>query len=429
MENALFGGESFEVEVVSTGTDKKGTRASAAANLANSTIGAGLLALPIVLKYAGVIPGVLCILIMGGMADFSLNLLTQLASTLPPGRQTYEDLGGILLGGRAGTKLVEISTLGINFGAITAYVIILGDMIVPVVRWVADVDDGENPFWASRVFLTLLAATSCMLPLSLLRRITSLRFASMLSLTMVVVFVVVVLFDASTKSPSSHLEGRHEDISWFRLSSDIFKGIPLITFAFACHTNLYPVLAEMPSLTGFSAAIHASTTTCAVLYILTAVAGYVSFLSETKGDLLVGYPDDSVLFNLVRMLFCVTMVLTYPLAGYPVRVALDRMLFPSASRELTRARLVGETVGYWLASVALALAIPKVTVVFGLIGATASSFTSYIIPGAAYLRSPHITHSLSKRVGAWALIVLGVVLGTTSTIVILIGAFSDEEDE
>ena len=424
---AVVGGE-YDVEVLD-GPDavRRGTKLSAAANLANSTIGAGILALPIVLSYCGLVPGVALVVAMGLMADFSLNLLTSVAKTMPQNRLTYEDAGVMFLGGAKGSKLVEICTIGINFGAVTAYVIILGDMIVPLAKLVFP----DDSIMTSREVLTLILATGAMLPLALLRRINSLRYASLLSLAMVITFVVVVLVDSATKSSNSHISGRHEDIAWFRLSSDLFKGVPLITFAFACHTNLFPVLKEMPTLKRFSHAIHASTLTCGTLYLTAGIAGYVVFLSQTRGNLLVGYPDDSVLFNILRALFCLTMVLTYPLAGYPVRLSVDRMLFPKAAREMTTARLVGVTVGIWVAAVSLALAVPNVTVVFGLVGSTASMFTSYILPGLLFYRCVELQRESPrwKRWAAVVLVVAGVVLGVTSTAVILVGVARGESDD
>ena len=95
------------------------------------------------------------------------------------------------------------------------------------------------------------------------------------------------------------------DVAYFRLNSDFFVAVPVLTFAYACHTNLPPVIKETkasvcvfewfvmnfhhqdqdPKI--YVRSIHLSVTFCFVLYSFTGLFGYLTFRDETKGKTLI----------------------------------------------------------------------------------------------------------------------------------------------
>ena len=62
-------------------------------------------------------------------------------------------------------------------------------------------------------------------------------------------------------------------------------------------------------------------------------------------------------------------------------------------------------------SLGMALVIPNISVVFGLLGGTTSSILGFVVPGLLGLQLD------KRRVGAWVLVVCGSIIGVLATVV------------
>jgi len=147
-----------------------------------------------------------------------------------------------------------------------------------------------------------------------------------------------------------------------------------------------------------------------ISYLLISIFGYLTFLDNTEEDLILSYPGDSNILNVIRIIMAVSIILTYPMANFPCRFSLDNLLFPSKTeppawmtitcgnfKNLTGRKLAKLAIAYprWrtfaealvITSLAYVLSIlfPKISIVFGLTGSTASTFTSYLLPSWFYL--------------------------------------------
>ena len=393
----------------------------AAANLANTIIGAGVLSLPIFLKYTGIVPALLILSIIGWMGHVSLMFLRDLATWMPEDRWTFSDLGHMYLGGRFGTILVQSAVIGAGIGVLTAHMVLLGDLALPMANEVF----GSDSVIATRMFVTLFLGTLLVLPLSLLPTMAHLKHSSVFSVSIVLVVGIVVFYDAVTDET---FEG---DVAWFRASPDVFKGIPIAAFAFSCQPSFFPIAAEQKSLDTFHRPVMGAMSLVGTLYAFVALAGYFKFGEATEGNLINGYSSTSYLFNTVRVLLAVTSVLTYPQVNFPTRVALDVALFPDAPRKMTLPRFLGITLSVWVLSIVLALTFPSITVVFGIVGATAAMLNSFIIPGTAYLVAarldapPFVTPT--SLFLAKFLVVCGTLVGLTSLVVIVVGVVQGDD--
>lgn len=121
--------------------------------------------------------------------------------------------------------------------------------------------------------------------------------------------------------------------------------------------------------------------------------------------------DFSLLMNLTRLLFAVTIITTFPLATYPCRRALDSMFF--MDRPYSYRRLFLWTLLVVGLALLVSILVPDISVVFGITGSTAAMFTSYILPAVFFLRAHRQAGrapSRGERVGAVAMIVVGAVM-------------------
>ena len=150
-----------------------------------------------------------------------------------------------------------------------------------------------------------------------------------------------------------------------------------------------------------------------IVYTIAGVFGYLSFLKNTKGNLLDSL-DTSKPWNLFFIaVFLMSIFLTVPVTVFPARLSFDNLLkslwspwfkpgqeksewFAKDStldwyhgfiwRHFENVRLVLETILILVLAYVLACTVPYVETVFSITGSTASACTSYLFPAMFYLK-------------------------------------------
>ena len=189
---------------------------------------------------------------------------------------SYEEITTRLLGEKA-AYVVEVSIFIFCFGCAVAYVVAVGDILQ---QGVIGVYANILPAYVTREFCMVLFWTVIMLPLSLLERIDSLRFASLFGIVSITFLVVACVVhsvrdlvqvgrhhdrhggsgDNSTTNgtdvwwaefddylhdvPPNHAG---EDVRWMIPSSfwDVIRACPIIMFAFSCQVNVCAIYEEL----------------------------------------------------------------------------------------------------------------------------------------------------------------------------------------
>ena len=170
------------------------------------------------------------------------------------------------------------------YGAQVAYLVVIADTVPLVVGLF-----NSGSFFAVRNNVIGITATLVILPLCLLRDLSSLSFTSMISIIADIVLVMIVVINAPT---ISHDEGiKHNTISI--ISSSLFAGVGTMSFAFVCQHNSFLVFRTLKERTidNWRKVAQGSITFAVVLSLILGIAGYLSFLEETKGDILNNFPD------------------------------------------------------------------------------------------------------------------------------------------
>lgn len=443
-----FGGETFEIEELGFEySEGPSTTKDALANLVNTSVGAGVLALPAALRIAGLVLGSLMIIALAILSNYSLKLIGRAGSRLPWRQWTYADVGAHYLGPRVGPLLVSLATVLNNFGTCTAYLIIIGDGLVDFVP-----HSLAHVVLLQRASLVVLVMVFVVGPLSMMRSLAALAYLSFASLAVIVVLAFVIVGEAMFSSSIRSSAAFAEPLVLFNWSWRSILALPLITFAFSCHTNLMPIAAEMqfqpdevfaskPKVTGrgftervwrrFLMAVNGASATVLSIYLTVAIAGYVSFRSTTRGNLFTNYGQGDALLAIMKVSFLLSITATYPMSCAPTRIAIDRLLFGAAPSSARRHYV--ETALICIFTTALAIVWPSVVAVFGLTGATAAMCTTFLIPALCRLRMDdcevlaHVpgdaavgfTWSAAK-VPALGLAVAGLMLGSVGTAVVLL---------
>jgi amino acid permease len=212
-----------QVVVVTLKQNKWVVTVMLALNLANSTLGAGVLGLPLVAKDSGLVAAILMLIGCALLTDWTLHLLLQchLISQL----NTYEAIGEFCFG-RKGKWAVAVGVMLINFGAMIAYLVIAGDLVAPLI-----------PVDSIRYGVIVLA-TAIAFPLSLVRgRVLAMVSAASVLLVIGFCFMVVVQAAEGPVHPE-------EPLVLVQWSTRLVFSFGIVSFAYSCHTNLVPLSAE-----------------------------------------------------------------------------------------------------------------------------------------------------------------------------------------
>ncbi len=313
-------------------------------NTINSIVGVGILSIPFCFKSAGIFLAPVILLLVAVLSDASLQLLVAAGDIA--GVRSYSRLASVVFDERsafAGTA-VDVCIIVMNFGAAVAYFDVIGDVLE---AWF-----GEK--W--RALMLFVATMVVILPLSLLRKINSLRFTSYIGIGIYCSFAVATIIlcllgygsDASDdgEAGANAEEGMSDQetkVGWFGTGKALLA-FPITTFAFACHTVIFPIYAEFTGTSSgqFRRSIRTALVACVLIYLVVGLFGVLSFGLDTEGDVLKNYSglgeegSPSLLrggrgiARAMEGFFCISVCLTYPLIVFPLRDSLENLMSPSS---------------------------------------------------------------------------------------------------
>ena len=349
-------------------------------NLVNNIIGGGMLALPFAMREVGMIFALILLAVIGFLSAYSAQLTVQASRYLPRNlKKSYSSLAFYCFG-RWGQFLNDACMFGFIFGVLTAYLIVIGGILKDFLG------DSIPPFkWFQ--FSLLLVLIFCISPLTFLKKVDSLKYASFLAL-LCILYIVVVVIIKSIQHLSS--DGLGEEYRAFKLTFKVFSVIPIMSFAYTFHPNLFPIFSEMKNATlnRCYVSIYCSIVVCGVVYAAVGSFGYLIFLGDTKDNIFDNFGDGDLLIDIGKISLGVIMVLSWPLIHFPGRLAIDSILVRFVSENRLPDPVIrhyGIAVILMAASYVLSIFLPGIGIVFAFVGATAGNLLVFIGPALCFL--------------------------------------------
>eukprot|EP00249_Psilotum_nudum_P013451 c24339_g1_i1 orf=465-1808(-) len=395
--------------------------ASAVFSVSTTIVGAGIMGLPATMKTAGLVPGIILIVSVGLLTDFSIQMLLKFSDA---GKAI--SYGGVMgdTCGRVGRILLQICVIINNFGVLVVYSIIIGDVLSGSTSsgvhhtGVLEEWAGGSTWWNGRVFVIFATTVLIFLPLSSFKHVDSLRLSSALSVALAVVFVTVTvgitiakLFAGEINMPAlfPHVDSQ---TSFLKL----FAVVPVLVTAYICHHTVHPILNELEKASEKQNIIHASLVLCTAIYMATSVFGYLLFGDITMDDVLsnfdadLGVPYSNIFSDIVRVGYAVHLMLVFPLLHFSLRLNLDGLIFPSLPPLTTDTRRFAVITGFLITiSFLVATFVPSIWDVFQFTGSTAAVCLGFIFPGVIVLRDVHGISTKRERCISWFMVVLAMV--------------------
>lgn len=409
----------YALDVSSEGGHAKGTGFFLSSyNLMHAILGSGILGLAFALRSSGFIFFLTVFFFIACVSDYTINLLLRCCDMT--GVTSYEDIGRHAFGLR-GKAAAALSIMIENIGANTSYLVIVGDLMPDVVKSFllqTGHADAMDAWYAKREPLMCMLTAFVVFPLASLRRLGFLGYTSGISILLMLFFCVAVLVryhEMPCGAPGARTI--REDVCRVNVSSVTFDALyafPTMCFSFVCHTTLLPIYTELRSRSRarMQRVAHTSILSSVVIYLIVTIGGYLSFGAGTDSDLLKNYTDTSdSLITTVRLCFVVAICLAVPVIIFPTRKAFDLLFFPG--QPFTWLRHMAITVLLVGLALVLALFVPDIKKVFGLVGSTSAVSLLFVLPGLFYLKiAPGPVLSRAK-LAPLSMVVLGLVLGCT----------------
>lgn len=343
------------------------------------------------MRETGLLAGWFLLLLSGILGCKSLRLLVETAKHVDAA--SYEVLAETVFG-QIGWVVCNIMMFIMSWGPMLSYLMLVKDTMGPLLGL-----PGGKCLVVSSLFV--------MLPLCLQRDMADLAKTSRISVFFNMGLVAIIATFSPTSESISDAGGLATILSesTFRPRT-LFVGLGIISFAFSCqHSSL--IIAgslENPTRERWNTISLAAFIFVSVLAMIIGSFGYVGFLEETKGNILINFPlpyEVDILKDIIaarganvgRALLCGTMFCVYPLESFVARHVLMTNMFQGRDAHegddhsvLDRLdRRVATTVALYVSVLIPALHCDDVGIVLAWTGTVAATTLGYIGPGILFI--------------------------------------------
>uniref|UniRef100_A0A671VXH2 Solute carrier family 38 member 3a n=1 Tax=Sparus aurata TaxID=8175 RepID=A0A671VXH2_SPAAU len=363
-------------------------------NLGNAIMGSGILGLAYAMANTGVVLFLVLLTVVAVLSSYSIHLLLKSSGIV--GIRAYEQLGYRAFG-TPGKMAAGIAITLQNIGAMSSYLYIVKYEFPLVIQAFLKVDKPAGEWFMNGNYLVIVVSIAVILPLALMKQLGYLGYTSGFSLSCMVFFLISVCPGIHTCKLLIDMSCFLFLVIWQKHQGTIFRctgidtayTIPILAFAFVCHPEVLPIYTELRNPTKKKMQ-HVANISIAVMYgmyFLAALFGYLTFYGEVEPELLHTYsridPYDTLILC-VRVAVLTAVTLTVPIVLFPVRRAIQQMMFPNKTF-------------YWPRHIAIAAILltfinllvifaPNILGIFGVIGATSAPCLIFIFPAVFYIR-------------------------------------------
>lgn len=409
--------------------DNKSTMKMLFMNMANSILGAGIIGLPYAFRNSGVAAGIVMLLVLTVLIDWTLRLI--IINNKYSSKTSYQDTVEFCFGNK-GKILILLAQGLFAYGGAMAFCVIIGDTIPHVLKSFIPTEN-----WFIRLVLArnsvIIIFTACIsFPLCLNRDISKLAKASMFALGGMLVIVSIVIFRGPLL-PSTWKGSL--TVTDFLIKPSIFQSVSVISFALVCHHNTTFIYHSMknPTLDRFALLTHISCVVSLILCGIMGCVGFLTFKSNTKGNVLNNFPSDDVAANVARLLFGLNMLTTFPLEIFVVREIVKEFLVEkredNTNNELPTNQHFIVTTLLVVSTMSVSLFTCNLGAILELVGGSSACLMAYILPPLCYIKMTGDGKSFKEKLPAYASIIFGVIVAILSSTQTIIGAIRNSDAE
>lgn len=385
-------------------------------NMLNCLLGAGILSIPNTFIDSGIVVSVILLLIVAGITHFATVLTFELCHDL--GAEGIDDMARRTLG-KWGLISLSACCLIFNICSCLAYLIIGADFII---SWfaAAGIDLSSSIYRAIVVFVY-----SVLIPiaLSIPKSFTFLSYFSTVTFGCIVLFVIVLLYEAISKLPK---QGISPTIVIAKIDIDFFSSISIYGTAFSLPLSCMPVIHDFdPNVKKRNSVSAISLITCFIVMVIPGICGYLIFGDQTNGNILNSFSDNDIVMIVVRVGFFLVVTFSYPIVAPCVACSFSELIYHvNQANDLTGKR---RGIIFFLTHIftlVLAIFLPSMKPALEVGGAIGGCLGNFSIPGIMWLVATKLKMYHWKCISAMLLAIFGIVSGIVSTYTSIISAIS-----
>lgn len=346
----------------------------AAFNVLNSIIGSGIIGLPYALNNAGMVTGVLMLVVIGAVSLYSTYILVLTGKRT--GAMHYSEVTRRVLG-PIGYQCLNASMVLSLLGVLVTYLIILGDIVVGLrATYLPDME------WVTRSVIIAGIAYVLVLPLLFFRHAGPLAKISVVAVVALPVILAIIAIRAplyaSEQSGFPLVVGPH-----------VFRALGVLCFSYCSAHAAFQNFSGLKhrTLGNWAKAVSLAGAAAILVCCGFAITGLMSFGSQVQANIFLNFPDTDIYLSTAKLIFCLTLAATFPLTYYPVRDTFTHVFgidtsSPGGHLAESLFTLVCLTSVVWLASVCTDLGLA-----YELIGAATATTLSFIFPALMFLKA------------------------------------------
>lgn len=384
--------------------------------LVQTSLGGGVLTLAYGMRLTGLGLGLAMLAALALLAFLGMDAMMRGAVSLE-----VQSTAGLLSKciGQSSGPVMDACLVLFGVGAMIAYFILLGDFLPSLARSASLQLGMELPLTGALRTRCILLTLVVVIPLSVPKKLSALRYATPASLAAILMTAMTVLVNSPDLYEQNVGQQGFGEVEWFRLDWSFFKAFSIFLFAYNGHLNVVPVAMELqrPSSERIWKANLRVAMLLLVFYSLIGAGGYLSFFQATEQNILVNY-ETSTLTLLCKFLLSCTLLVSIPTYLNPtVRSAQSLFQACARSREANVGPLLSARMAPHLSptsspqsgegvpansealrcicsalcmciTVTTAVFVPNVADVMGFLGASVGTVLMMVLPAIVLLRAP-----------------------------------------
>nr|NP_001106330.1 uncharacterized protein LOC100127289 [Xenopus laevis]AAI55886.1 LOC100127289 protein [Xenopus laevis] len=330
------------------------------ANLVNTIIGSGVLALPSCAAKTGWAMAVILLVGSALITWVGVYLLTLCAHHLGGDKTSFGAVASRTYPWMM--VVVDLCVFAVTFGVCVAYLTIAAGILPTSVQQFAPSLAPESFILKNWVWL-LICWGLFAAPLATLKSVRILGYTSALAVLCVVYTTGVViayatgLLDPCDKQLPEGMVCRGDVVAFSPNASGILTSIPVFLTAFCCATTIFNIYNDLqrPTVRRMNLATIGCMAICALQYLVVALAGYLTYGSNVAGNILDSFPVE-IWATIARIGTAFVVTVSYPLLMHPARDAIVHAVNVCAGGRFTGSNVLFYTVATVLNVLALGLA-------------------------------------------------------------------------
>ena len=380
------------------------------AQIANTIMGAGILSIPIIMRYLGLFLGIIFIISLALCTLFSVFILIRCHEIT--GKNGFSMLGKITMG-KFGSILIKVIIIINNLGFCIEYFRIFGEVVQTVIQGFISPDS----FWANNWhnFIYIIFCSLIMFYFIFIKNLSALKKVAYMGVSAVLLFSFGLTLLFLHKGIHHYLDS---NISWKFLKpncsfSEAFNAIPSVFLAFLFQFNVFPIYLSLKekNLDSMMKATKIGVGYSLFIFLIVGIIGFLLYGLHMNETLLECLSQDMTKFRnisgfikfliiIISVSFVTTCLTSFPILFLSLRENfINSMIFciKNMGHKNENNNYISEkglniiTISLYVVIVLMAIILPKLKVIFSVVGATAGTFIAFILPNLFYIRICHMS--------------------------------------